>query len=80
MLAPVHPAPLAGENDRWLDLLDANLGSVNWSPALAPLAEKLANNVPLSLDDGMTLYRHPDLHEVGALAHQVRKARFGNQA
>ena len=80
MLAPVHPTSLAGENDRWLDLLDANLSSVDWSPALAPLAKKLANNVPLSLDDGMTLYRHPDLHEVGALAHQVRKARFGNQA
>ena len=80
MLASVRPTPLAGENDQWLDALEENLASVDWSPALAPLAVKLAKNVPLSLEDGMTLYQHPDLHEVGAMAHQVRMARFGNRA
>ena len=80
MMAPVRPTPLAGEDERWLEYLDSKLGSVNWSPALAPVAEKLAKNVPLSLEDGMVLYQHPDLHEVGALAHEVRRARFGNRA
>ncbi len=80
MLAPVRPAPLAGEHKEWLERLQTNLATVNWSPKLQPLADKLGNNVPLSLEDGMTLYEHPDLHEVGALAHQVRQARFGNRA
>ena len=80
MLAPVRPAPLAGEHKEWLERLQTNLATVNWSPKLQPLADKLGNNVPLSLEDGMTLYEHPDLHEVGALAHQVRQSRFGNRA
>ena len=80
MLAPVRPAPLAGEHKEWLERLQTNLATIDWSPKLQPLADKLGNNVPLSLEDGMTLYEHPDLHEVGALAHQVRQARFGNRA
>ena len=80
MMAPVRPAPLAGEHKEWLKRLHTNLATVDWSPKLQPLADKLGNNVPLSLEDGMTLYEHPDLHEVGALAHQVRQARFGNRA
>ncbi|DAC21915.1 MAG TPA: radical SAM protein, partial [Candidatus Poseidoniales archaeon] len=79
-MAPVRPAPLAGEHKEWLERLHTNLATVDWSPKLQPLADKLGNNVPLSLEDGMTLYEHPDLHEVGALAHQVRQARFGNRA
>ena len=80
MMAPVRPAPLAGEHNQWLERLQTNLAAIDWSAKLQPLADKLGNNVPLSLEDGMTLYEHPDLHEVGALAHQVRQARFGNRA
>jgi aminodeoxyfutalosine synthase len=32
------------------------------------------------LEDGMVLYTHPDLNEVGRLAHYVRAARFDNKA
>ncbi len=80
MMASAQPAPLAGEDAFWLERLSTSLRSTTWSPALAPLAEKLAKNIPLSVQDGMTLYQHPDLHEVGALAHMVRESRFGNQA
>ncbi len=80
MMASAQPAPLAGEDAFWLERLSTSLRSTTWSPALAPLADKLAKNIPLSLQDGMTLYQHPDLHEVGALAHMVRESRFGNQA
>tara|TARA_B100000900_G_C20573022_1_gene714112 strand:+ start:700 stop:1911 length:1212 start_codon:yes stop_codon:yes gene_type:complete len=80
MMASAQPAPLAGEDAFWLERLDTSLRSTTWSQALAPLAEKLAQNIPLSIQDGMTLYLHPDLHEVGALAHHVRSARFGNRA
>ena len=44
---------------------------------MAPIADKLGKNVPLSVEDGLVLFHHPDLHEVGALANIVRKARFG---
>ncbi|MEC8519631.1 MAG: CofH family radical SAM protein, partial [Candidatus Thermoplasmatota archaeon] len=77
MQATVYPAPLAGEHHDWLDRLHSELGLHVWSPAMAPIAGKLGKNVPLSVEDGLVLYHHPDLHEVGALANIVRKARFG---
>ena len=77
MQATVYPAPLAGEHHDWLDRLHSQLGLHAWSSVMAPIAEKLGKNIPLSVDDGLVLYHHPDLHEVGALANIVRKARFG---
>ena len=77
MQATVYPAPLAGEHHDWLDRLHSELGLHVWSPVMAPIAEKLGKNIPLSVEDGLVLYHHPDLHEVGALANIVRKARFG---
>ena len=77
MQATVYPAPLAGEHHDWLDRLHSELGLHAWSPVMAPIAEKLGKNIPLSVEDGLVLYHHPDLHEVGALANIVRKARFG---
>ena len=38
------------------------------------------DGIHLSLEDGVRLYGHPDLHEVGRLAHHVRTSRFGNYA
>jgi aminodeoxyfutalosine synthase len=38
---------------------------------------KLAEGEPLSLADGVALYRHPDFLELGALANQVRERRHG---
>ena len=48
--------------------------------SLRPIAEKIANGVRLSVDDGLVLYRHPNLTEVGRLAHCVRVARFDDYA
>ena len=76
----MSPAPLAGEHLDWLPRLRSSLEHVSWSPALAPIAEKLAANRPLSVEDGIVLYEHSDLSEVGALADLVRKARFGSKA
>ena len=73
--------PLAGEHADWPNRLASALASTTgWSEALKPLVAKLAANEPLSVQDGLTLYHHPDLNEIGALAHVVRTARFGNQA
>src|SRR5580700_9084330 len=47
-------------------------------PRLRPIAEKIDARVRLSFDDGLTLYRTPDLLGVGWLANQVRERKHGN--
>ena len=80
MEAVLLPPPLAGEHHDWLEQLRESLSQRRWSDALQPLADKLATNQPLSLKDGMTLYNHVDLNELGALANLVRQSRFGSKA
>ncbi|MFQ5893609.1 MAG: aminofutalosine synthase MqnE [Nitrospinota bacterium] len=46
--------------------------------ALAPIAAKVAAGERLSADDGLVLFRTPDLLGLGALANQVREAIHGN--
>ena len=71
----------AGSNVDWVQRLPALVGNLNtWSSSLRPIAEKIANGVRLSVDDGLVLYRHPNLTEVGRLAHCVRVARFDDYA
>ena len=45
---------------------------------LKPIAEKVLAGTRLSMDDGITLYRSPDLLAVGWLANYVREKRHGN--
>ncbi len=45
---------------------------------LLPIAEKVAAGERLSFDDGVALFRSPDLLGVGALANFVRERRHGN--
>lgn len=80
MEAVMSPAPLAGEHHDWAQRLESSLEQRQWSSALNPIASKLAANLPLTLDDGLVLYHHPDLNEVGALANVVRQSRFGSKA
>lgn len=76
----MQPTPMAGEHEDWLHRLGVNLGETEWSTSLRPIANKLATNTPLTLSDGVVLFNHPDLHEVGSMANAVRQARFGRQA
>ena len=76
----MSPAPLAGEHHDWARRLESSLEQRQWSPALNPIAAKLASNRPLTLEDGLVLYHHPDLNELGALANAVRQARFDSKA
>jgi aminodeoxyfutalosine synthase len=48
-------------------------------PALTPVAEKVANNQRLSLEDGLTLYTSRDIHSIGRLANQVRERLHHNR-
>jgi aminodeoxyfutalosine synthase len=45
---------------------------------LEPIAEKVLAGERLSMDDGIALYRSPDLLAVGWLANYVREKRHGN--
>jgi aminodeoxyfutalosine synthase len=47
--------------------------------ALEPIAEKVRNGEPLSLNDGVTLYRSRDLHGIGRLANFVRESLHGDR-
>jgi aminodeoxyfutalosine synthase len=44
---------------------------------LAAIRDKVRAGEPLGLDDGVALYRHPNLLEVGALANEVRERLHG---
>jgi len=45
----------------------------------ATIADKVRNDVDLDLDDGVFLYRYPDLLAVGALANEQRERLHGDQ-
>jgi len=47
--------------------------------SLAAIASKVRAGEPLSLADGLALFQHPNLVEVGALANQVRERLHGNR-
>ena len=71
----------AGSNPDWQQRLTDSLeASTGWSNALQPLVHHMMEGLPLTLDEGMVLYSHPNLNEVGRLAHMVRAARFDDKA
>jgi aminodeoxyfutalosine synthase len=47
------------------------------SPALKAIAEKVINNVRISFDDGVTLYKEASLGFAGALANYIREQKSG---
>ncbi|HOD32048.1 MAG TPA: hypothetical protein PKO12_01105, partial [Holophaga sp.] len=49
-------------------------------PALVPLARKVEAGERLTWEDGLTLYRSPDLNGIGAMAHSVRLRLHGRKA
>ena len=68
---------LAGSNPDWLDDLSHLLDEVSWSDQLLPIVSKLRKGDSLDIQDGLKLYNHKDLFELGSLANCVKKARFG---
>ena len=72
---------IAGSNEDWQQRIVVLLDEMDgWSEALSPLVAKLRLGKRFTRDDGMILYTHPNLNEVGRLAHVVRTARFGDKA
>jgi aminodeoxyfutalosine synthase len=48
-------------------------------PALRTIAAKVANQDPLSLEEGLALYRSRDVHSIGRLANVVRHRLHGDK-
>jgi aminodeoxyfutalosine synthase len=46
-------------------------------PALVPIEHKLDEGIPLSLADGVALFRTPDLHTLGRLAKTAKERKSG---
>jgi aminodeoxyfutalosine synthase len=70
----------AGCKQDWRERLANSMQHTNWSEEISSIANKVALSQRLSLEDGLILFQHPDLNEVGRLADIVRKSRFGNFA
>ena len=71
----------AGSNTEWKQNLPGLVGDLStWSPQIQPIAKKVANGQRLTLTDGLLLYSHPNLSEVGRLSNCVRTARFDSYA
>jgi len=49
------------------------------SIAFVNIRDKVRAGAPLSFDDGMTLYQHPNLVDVAALANEVRERLHGDR-
>ena len=69
----------AGSAVNWKDNLKISLSDKKWSKTIKPIARKLANGDRLSIADGMILYQHNNLSEVGMLANLVKHSRFHKQ-
>jgi len=48
-------------------------------PALAAIERKLDAGTPLSLEDGLALYRTPDIHNLGRLARAQKESKSGKK-
>lgn len=69
-------APVEREGDGLPSLLRQRVSD----RALLPIVEKVEEGRRLSFEDGLNLFRSPDLLTVGALANRVREARNGRMA
>ena len=71
---------VAGSHEDWRLRLATSLQQHMWNSGLSEIVGKLIAGEQLSLQDGLILYHHPNLNEVGRLANEVRTARFDNKA
>ncbi len=48
-------------------------------PALAEIERKVDSEIPLSFEDGLVLYRTPDIHSLGRMARLRKERKSGNR-
>ena len=70
----------AGENVNWQSRLSDMLSAHSWPENFDNIVEKLSTGIPLSLDDGVGLFKSNDLETIGKIANLVKESRFSNKA
>ena len=48
-------------------------------PALIPIERKVEEGIPLSIDDGLALFRTPDIHNLGRMARAAKERKSGKK-
>lgn len=61
-----------------VDSMHASLLETNVSSELVAIANKVYNNDRISIEDGITLFRHASIGFLGTLANYIKEKRFGN--
>ena len=56
---------LAGSNPNWKKNISTLLDEVSWSDEILPVVKKVRNSERLDLNDGILLYNHLDIFELG---------------
>lgn len=69
---------LAGSDPNWKENLSELLSGQEWSDEISPVVNKLKLGQRLNLEDGLKLFHHADLFELGMLATSSKKSRFGD--
>ncbi len=69
---------LAGSDPDWKSKFSELLSQNQWSQEISPIVEKLKNGERLDLNDGLKLFEHNNLFEVGMLANYSKKSRYGD--
>jgi len=69
-----------GERSDWQSVLSQELTMVEWPSEFQNIVNKLSQGVPLSLEDGVSLFQSKDLNSIGHLANIVKESRFANKA
>ena len=70
---------LAGSDSNWKENISNLLDEISWSDEILPVVNKVRNSERLDLNDGILLYNHLDIFELGLLATCSKKARFGDK-
>ena len=53
--------------------------SLTADSALLPIEHKVEEGIPLSIEDGLTLFRTPDIHKLGQLAREAKLRKSGRK-
>ncbi|MBT04675.1 MAG: aminofutalosine synthase MqnE [Euryarchaeota archaeon] len=69
---------LAGCEPNWKSNVAKYVDQFKWSDEILPVVKKVRNGERLDMNDGILLYNHLDIFEVGLLATCSKKSRFGD--
>ena len=73
-------AKFAGSRNDWREHFANLFATGGIHPDLSNIANKIATSERLSIEDGLFLFRYPNLNSIGQLADMIKQSRFGDNA